>query len=284
MCERCGLVQQVPMPTADSLQEYYSHHYRSDYKKAYTPRLKHVFRAGRAASERISFIQAHFKERSIPCEGMKLLDVGAGGGEVVYAARQAGFHACGVEPNLGYSEFARANYGVMVTTGNVDSLATERFDIVTLFHVLEHIPNPDSFLERLHRVIEKNGYLYIEVPNIEQADASPHNIFFRAHVTYFSLSTLLAITSRGFSVVRSFTEGNIRVLLRRKDAWSSVELPVPAAVMYTRQRLAEKGWVEYLLVGGGLLKPFRRIRRYLTEALYARSSARETLDRAIRLR
>ena len=272
------------MPTSDALRDYYSHHYRSDYKSAYTPKPKHVFRAGVAAAERVSFLQDFFASRGVEIESMRLLDVGAGGGEVVYAAQKAGFVSCGIEPNIGYSEFARDQYGVTVETGQLDSSKFDRFDVITLFHVLEHVPEPVTFLQKLHEHLQPNGHLLIEVPNIEQADASPHNIYFRAHLLYFSVATLLSLASPGFSSVQISSLGNLRVLFQRKHEWGEMKLPSPADVQHTEERLKQKGWLEYLFSGGGLWKPFKRIDKYWTEQRNIQRNPRDTLDRALSIR
>ena len=57
MCEKCGLIQQIPIPIDDELRIYYSHNYRKDYKNVYTPKSKHVYRAGKTAIQRIKFLK-----------------------------------------------------------------------------------------------------------------------------------------------------------------------------------------------------------------------------------
>ncbi|MBI5192370.1 MAG: hypothetical protein HZA08_02880 [Nitrospirae bacterium] len=78
LCNKCGLIQQNPIPTADELRAYYSYYYRVDYKKSYSPKLKHVFRAAITALQRIEFLC-----KSNITKGC-LLDVGAGGGVYLF--------------------------------------------------------------------------------------------------------------------------------------------------------------------------------------------------------
>ena len=61
ICLNCSLVQQENLPNDEALKIYYSHNYREDYKKTYTPKLKHIRRAGLAAKSRISFIKNNIK-------------------------------------------------------------------------------------------------------------------------------------------------------------------------------------------------------------------------------
>lgn len=109
MCGSCALVQQVNLPTDEELRIYYSHNYREDYKSTHKPKPKYVYRAGRAALDRLG----RMHKACVP-RGETLLDIGAGGGEFVYMAQQAGFVSQGVEPHQGYSEFARDEYGVKI--------------------------------------------------------------------------------------------------------------------------------------------------------------------------
>lgn len=283
ICETCGLVQQSPMPTEHELRVYYSHHYRTDYKNTYSPKPKHVYRAGRAAKRRIQFLTDFLKETHRSSLGLSMLDVGAGGGEVVFAANQSGIRATGIEPNEGYSTFARDAYGIEVKTAHLDELDHEQHSIVTMFHVLEHMPNPRKVFEKLYQLIEPDGLLVIEVPNIEQADASPANIFFKAHLYYFSLSTLISAASETFEPLVTEDVGNLRVIFRRRKCLTEVSLPDATSVERTKTRLHQKGWLEYLTEGGGWRRPFERAFNRFREFKHSSATPLTTLRKALEL-
>jgi 2-polyprenyl-3-methyl-5-hydroxy-6-metoxy-1,4-benzoquinol methylase len=276
MCLDCGLVQQTTLPSSEELRIYYSHHYRQDYKSTYVPKLKHVRRAGQAALSRLAFL----RRSAGLAAGARLLDIGAGGGEFVYLAGRAGFQAQGIEPNVGYSEYAKTEYGVDIRTMPVDDLTEASADLVTLFHVFEHIAEPLAVMAKIHGVLAEEGRLLVEVPNILQKDASPHNIYFKAHLFYYSRFTLIAAASRWFEPVEVEDRGNLRVLFRRRAIpLPAIELPDERSIGSTRQRLADKGWIEYAFAGGGLLKPLRRMRRIFAEAMLPKGSPKDLLDR-----
>ena len=65
LCKKCGLVQQKNIPTDDELKIYYSHNYRQDYKKIYSPKIRYVRRAGIAAKSRISFLKENIGVNNI---------------------------------------------------------------------------------------------------------------------------------------------------------------------------------------------------------------------------
>ena len=125
-CKNCGMIQQNPIPSEDAVNEYYSNKYREDYKKTFTPKTKHVYRAGKLALERINFL----KERNI--KNKNLLDVGAGGGEFTYLSGKLGFNSEGIEPNVGYSNFAREEYGISIQTGHLADVC-QKFDLIKFF-------------------------------------------------------------------------------------------------------------------------------------------------------
>jgi len=259
LCESCGMVQQDPIPSEDAVNDYYSNEYRKDYKKTITPKIKHVFRAGNLALDRINFL----KKRGIASG--KLLDVGAGGGEFVYISGKLGFDSAGIEPNIGYSEYGQTEYGIALNTGQLSDVSSQ-FKIITMFHVLEHIPDPVLTFESLWKLIEKDGNIFIEVPNIETSKASPQNIYFRAHIHYFSEATLVASASQYFEKIYSERDSNLRIIFRKKEVKEDLILPSSKQVFHTRNRLNSKGWIEYLLRGKGYQKFFSKIKQAFIES------------------
>ena len=278
LCKQCGLVQQAQLPTDTELKIYYSHNYRTDYKQTYHPKPKYVRRAGLAALERVRFLSTHLPAK----HGTRLLDIGAGGGEFVYVASKSGFQATGIEPNQGYSEFAKQQYGIDVRTAMLDEVAGASADLVTLFHVFEHMANPHAVIDKIAAVLAPDGYLFIEVPNITQSDASPHNIYFKAHLFYYGRATLVAMASRWFEPLEIQDSGNLRVLFQKRRApLPAPNLPSAAQAKQVARRLREKGWGEYLFEGGGLLKPVRRLEQMLTESRIGDAQPRALLDQLI---
>jgi len=275
LCKECGLVQQKNIPTNDELKIYYSHNYRQDYKKTYSPKIKYVRRAGIAAKSRISFLKD-----AIDLTNKKLLDIGAGGGEFVYLASINGFNATGIEPNEGYSEFAKNEYSTEIRTMMLDDIESASADIVTLFHVFEHMANPKAVMSKIYKILNDDGYLFVEVPNILQKDASPHNIYFKAHLFYYSRHTLISAASRYFDPISVTDDGNLRVLFKKKQKPLDAEiLPSRNDVVHTQKRLEQKGWIEYLFSGGGILKPFKRIKQiYIENKLDKSLKPRRLLD------
>ena len=274
MCEKCGLIQQIPIPIDDELRSYYSHNYRKDYKNVYTPKSKHVYRAGKTAIQRIKFLKGEVKTTGA------LLDVGAGGGEFVYLAEKNGFQSQGIEPSIGYSKYAKNKYNCKVMTGQLEDVEST-YDIITAFHVLEHLPSPTRAFEKLYYLLNTQGKLLVEVPWIETNDASPHNIYFKAHIFYFSVDTLVACASQFFYVLKIDTASNLKILFQARTEPTSVKLPSTASVDKLRIRLKKKGWMEYLVKGRGILKPIKKVTRIIEESKARRNTPKDILDEVI---
>jgi 2-polyprenyl-3-methyl-5-hydroxy-6-metoxy-1,4-benzoquinol methylase len=269
-CHGCGLVQQDPCPSEQDLHHFYTHQYRTDYKKTYAPKPKHIYRAGMLAVERLNFLQQH------GIQGGTLLDIGAGGGEFVSLAQSRGYDSHGVEPNIGYSEFAKTQYGVDVMTGDFQRISGT-YQVITMFHVLEHVPDPVNTFKRLWALLAEGGYLCVEVPNIETRDASPHNIFFKAHLFYFSRAALAACASPYFEPVVTDKRANLRMLFRRRQQETLMTVPSPEEVAHTIRRLRQKGWIEYLFRGGGLIKGIMKLKDRFKESSYQKKAGRDIL-------
>lgn len=259
VCENCSLIQQDPMPTDDELFEYYTTFYRLHYKNTYTPKAKHIYRAGNNALNRIHFLATNNITNG------SLLDVGAGGGEFTYLSNKNGFISTGTEPNKGYSEFAKKEYNINIMTGELNNI-NKCYDVITMFHVLEHMPSPLLTFKKLWSSLNPNGILFIEVPNINTKNASPSNIYFKAHLYYFNKATLIAYASKYFEVIIVEETINLRILFKRKEIKSNITLPDKADIHYALARLSKKGWFEYLFLGGGILKPFSKIKNLIVES------------------
>jgi len=115
----------------------------------------------RVADRRIGMI-----ERATGRRRGSLLDVGSGTGEVLVAARERGWRVQGVEPERTGAQMAR-DRGLEVTVSSLEAsgLPERSFDVVSAFHVLEHLPDSRSFLRTLARWARPGGAVVVEVPN-----------------------------------------------------------------------------------------------------------------------
>lgn len=211
-CRGCGLVWSDPRP--HDARRFYEDEYRLAYKRSYQPRPKHVRRAGQVALSRLRKIESWLTGT------MRVLDVGCGGGEFAYLLRTMGHDVQAVEPNRGYAEYAAREYGLAITRGFIDDapLADGGFDLITIWHVLEHTENPGAVLRKLRQALRPDGVLVVEVPNVEAVCQSPRSRFHEAHLYNFNAATLERLAAKTglqhVSTVLSDDGGNLTAAFR----------------------------------------------------------------------
>jgi 2-polyprenyl-3-methyl-5-hydroxy-6-metoxy-1,4-benzoquinol methylase len=226
MCTGCGLVRSDPMPDAVALDQYYRERYRLDYKRQSAPSRRHILRAGRVAIDRIRRLPQVPRQKA----GARALDIGAGGGEFAYLlGRTTGLAVTGIEPNEGYAEHARTALGldIVVSPLNEAMPPAGAFELVTMFHVLEHLRDPGAALARIASWLAPGGLAVVEVPNVEATCQSPLHLFHAAHLYNFNAAALERLGRKaGLDPVDCWfspDRGNFSVTLRRPE-----DRPLPA--------------------------------------------------------
>ena len=201
-CLQCGLLFTEPRPTKDQIGEYYkSEEYYShqENKKGFIPKLY----------EWIKSINLRHKYR-IAVKGKttgKMLDIGCGVGDFIKKAEQHGWHCTGVEPSEAAKAIAKKRIQAeILSSEDLEQIPDETFDIITMWHVLEHIDNLYWQVAQLQRLIKKNGRIVIAVPNYKSYDACYYKEKWAAydvprHLNHFNKNTLVKIfKSKGLSL------------------------------------------------------------------------------------
>lgn len=111
----------------------------------------------------------------------RLLDIGAGKGEFLSAAKGCGWEVYGVEPSGNFVQYAKEEYGVDIKNCNLEQagFSDNFFDVVTLNMALEHIDEPSYLLPIIHKVLKEDGLLYVEVPNMDSGLLKLINLCYR---------------------------------------------------------------------------------------------------------
>ncbi len=159
-CQRCGSA----VTGGDVPPELYD-------TGAYAPGPPRLYAAARPLlaefdRQRLSFL------RSMVPPPARLLDVGAGRGRFVVAAQAAGYQAVGIEPSRRGAD-AAAQAGAQVTQASIEEADLEPggFDVVTVWHVLEHLEEPGPALDRAASWLRPGGGLLVGVPNLDSLQA-----------------------------------------------------------------------------------------------------------------
>src|SRR5204862_2211689 len=164
-CLSCHCLFLNPMPANEEIAGFYPNQYWWNASKpGVLKQLEAVYRR-LALHDHGSFIVRAAGNRS----GLDLLDVGCGSGTLLGLMQKRGFRAIGVDFSAEAAEVAETENGVRVVVGSLEqaALPDHSFDIVTLFHVMEHVTNPREVLKEVSRVLKPDGAVVIQVPNID---------------------------------------------------------------------------------------------------------------------
>jgi 2-polyprenyl-3-methyl-5-hydroxy-6-metoxy-1,4-benzoquinol methylase len=172
--------------------------YRQGEDPAYVSQLAARERTFARSLERI--------ERAAPRKG-RLLDVGTAAGAFVKAARDRGWDAEGCEPNEWLAEWGTQHYDIRIRKGDLlqQPYADASFDVITLWDVIEHIPDPTAVLQHCHALLKPGGVLVVNYPDIGSWIArilGRRWLFLSAvHLYYFDRRTIgLMLEKSGYRV------------------------------------------------------------------------------------
>lgn len=164
-----------PQPSLDVLGKYYeSADYIShtDSKRSVFEKAYH-FVKNIALKNKLNLINSYQ-----PSKGL-ILDIGAGTGDFLSVAKKDGWKTVGIEPSEKAKEIAK-NKGVSFVE-NTSELESNSFDVISMWHVLEHVPNLDEQIKELKRLLKPSGTLIVAVPNFKSFDAKHYGNFWAAY-------------------------------------------------------------------------------------------------------
>jgi len=198
-CGTCGMVYLEP----SRMQTFYS---GKAYRKRYGPILGKASKA-RAVFELYSPHQRPIVDalRGVLRKDMKVLDVGCSAGQFLNALKGKVKERVGLELSADEVAFARKRLGLTVYDVPIEKahIAEGPFDLVTCLQTLEHVEDPVGFLKHLGANLKKNGYLYLELPNIDDVLLTHYkcsgyaDFYYREpHLSYFSKKTLQGTLAR----------------------------------------------------------------------------------------
>ncbi len=182
-----------PLPEGKSISKYYeSDHYIShtDNRSSLIDRIYQWVRSY-TLKQKLQLINSfNTNEKSI-------LDVGAGTGDFLNVCQSGGWKVNGVEPNNGARSIAENKLACTIHS-DLSVLKDVEFDVISLWHVLEHVPDLNETMRELQERLKPKGKLIIAVPNHKSYDALYYNAFWAAydvprHCWHFSQSSMHAL-------------------------------------------------------------------------------------------
>jgi SAM-dependent methyltransferase len=153
-CNTCGYVFDNPRPTPAEIAAYYSNPVKYDAWLEMESERSALWR------RRLKKIKRHKKNGT-------LLDIGTGTGQFLWVARDCFTKCYGTEISASAVDIARERYNLDVTEANLEEIDYKGnvFDNITLFHVLEHVPDPLFAVNKCYQLLATGGVLFVAVPN-----------------------------------------------------------------------------------------------------------------------
>ena len=183
--ETLDMLITFPQPDEISLPKYYeSEDYIShtDGKRSLFEKGYHFIKSI-TLKNKLNLINGLYPQKG------NLLDIGAGTGDFLTVVKVNGWNTKGVEPNEKAKEIALKK-GISFADSTLD-LKSNSFDVITMWHVLEHVPDLENQIKELKRLLKANGTIIIAVPNFNSYDANHYGEFWAAfdvprHLWHFS--------------------------------------------------------------------------------------------------
>lgn len=203
-CLNCGLLYTMPRPSKDKIgdyyksEEYYSH---QENTKGFIPKVY----------ERVKKTNLKHKYK-LASKGLgigKMLDIGCGVGDFLHTAELHGWECTGVEPSEDAKVIAQKRTKAKIfSSEDLESLPDGCFDLITMWHVLEHVDDLKWQITQLQRLIKENGRIVIALPNYKSYDGQYYKEHWAAydvprHLNHFNKTTLTKIfRTNGLELVK----------------------------------------------------------------------------------
>ena len=187
--EEYQILKTHPQPTLDKLGSYYefedyiSH---TDGKRTLFEKMYHFIKR-KAIRDKVKLINSYQ-----PLKG-RILDIGAGTGDFLLECKNQNWDILGIEPNDKAKGIA---VGKGIKFGDtIEKLESNSFDVITMWHVLEHVPDVEHQVAELKRLLKPSGTIIIAVPNFKSYDAKYYKEFWAAydvprHLWHFSKTAI----------------------------------------------------------------------------------------------
>ncbi|MFO7569539.1 MAG: class I SAM-dependent methyltransferase [Smithellaceae bacterium] len=206
-CASCGLGILDPRPDPDELSALYDKvYFDGHYAGELTLESDDLTHRLKQEDHRLRFFH-RFKKSG------RLLDIGCGRGYFLLACRKQGYTVEGLDVSDAAAKHIRDAFQIPVHVGDVQTMTLQqgRFDIITLWHSLEHTPDPNAYIAAAHSWLADDGILVVDVPNAEGYDARHYRDSWAHwdlpfHFYHFTPRSLEALLNRhGFEILRRKT-------------------------------------------------------------------------------
>ncbi len=248
-CSDCGLVYVTPRHADEHLPKIYG----EDYWKSENPRLRGYASYGEEEQLYLKTfrLRGQLLQRHAGPGPLKVLDVGCAAGFFLRVMKEQGHQVRGVELSPEIAQLAIEQLGERnMHVGQMADLPEDKpgfepqsFDIVTLWDVVEHVPDPQDLLRRLHRMLKPSGVLVIETQNVDSRLAGLlgrrwQHYKHEEHLYHFNPQTMRRLLDQaGFIVVHNAPAYGGKYVSLPFIAERANRLPAPVRVLFQPLRL-----------------------------------------------
>ena len=207
-CNKCGFVFTQGAPDEKEIGRYYeSPEYisHSNTNKGIINRIYHIARSI-MLQHKVNLI----KKLTMLRNG-RLLDYGAGTGYFAREMQRKGWQITAIEKSEQARNHSKENYNFEILPEEAFAqLEPQSYDVITLWHVMEHLQNPDAFWEQAKRILDDSGIMIVAVPNCASYDAENYGKHWAAydvprHLWHFTSSTIMRMGEKhGFILERRY--------------------------------------------------------------------------------
>ena len=196
-CEKCGFLFTNPRPSAAELPAYYQS----------TEYISHSNSSQGIQNTLYQWVRKYTLGRKYKLilsqqKGSRILDIGCATGEFLNYFKRRKWETFGIEPDAQARQMGISNYALSIEDEDyLHKLPDASFDVITLWHVLEHVPLLNERIDQLQRLLSPGGILFIAVPNPASADAKYYGSFWAAydvprHLYHFTQDTITLLFSK----------------------------------------------------------------------------------------
>ena len=176
-CSDCGFRFTNPIPAEEEIGPYYESEDYISHSNTNKDLISKIYQIARRYS-----LQKKYSIVSSRVEGKMLLDIGCGTGDFMAYSKYKGLIINGIEPSETARDFAIQEHQVEVfEEEQLNSWEDESFDIISLWHVLEHVYPLNQRAKEIGRLLKKGGKAFVAVPNCESYDAKKYGPFWAAY-------------------------------------------------------------------------------------------------------
>lgn len=210
-CQNCKIyvtgnsIEQIKKAISETYSKKFWDHQYEYYKVNFSKESDYIDIISQG--KRRNFISQYSYLKPLIQDKKRILEVGAGTGYTTFHLDQRGYNVTGVEPDArNVSIINQKLKNSKIINANIEDFADEeKYEVIWVSHVLEHLAEPKIFLQKMKSKLEINGILFIEVPNCEHI-ITLNNSIISPHIWHFSKESLINVCWKtGFKIIKCDT-------------------------------------------------------------------------------